>query len=165
MNEAQNTILTRVIPNDVMMREIAVHIGEGRSVELLCRGNSMNPFLCDRKDSVILSPVTEDIRIGDVVLAKVRGGHFVLHRVCRLEPLTLNGDGNFSGSVEYVETVLAVMSGYVHKGKRGTVQDREWRRYSAFWALATKLKIGNWSLRRIVLGFWRRAHRDLVHKG
>ncbi len=156
---------TLVIPNNLMMKEIALQISEGRSVELLCRGNSMNPFLCDRRDTLVLSPQKGELKCGDVVLARIRDGRFVVHRVVALEPLTLNGDGNLCSSVEYGVAVLAVLSGYVRKGVRGSVEDPKWRRYTSFWKAASRLRVGKWSLRRIFLGIWRRTHKSLVHRG
>ncbi len=154
------------IPNEIMMADIAVQIGEGRSVEILCRGNSMNPFLCDRRDSIILSPCNEaDIKVGDVVLARTSYGNFVVHRVAALGPMRLNGDGNFRKSRELIPdgNVLAVMSGYKRKGRYGKVTDAKWRLYSALWDIFGKISVGNWDLRRITLGLWRRLHRSLVH--
>ena len=165
MDSAKHTM---VIPNEVMMKEIAFHISEGRSAKILCRGNSMNPFLCDRRDSLVLSPVpSEGVRKGDVVLARVSTGNFVVHRVVDTDPLTLNGDGNFIRSCERVVPggVLAVLSGYERKGREGSTSSLEWRTYSAFWRIAGKIGVGRWNLRRIILGFWRRSHRSLVHAG
>lgn len=158
-----------------MLRELA----EGRSVELLCRGNSMNPAFRDGRDRLVLSPLpgasgsilsgetevpaqaegTQGLHRGDVVLARTAGGRWVIHRVVALNPLTLNGDGNFYGSRELVPEggVAAVLTAFVRKGRRGSTGDLRWRIYSAFWRFAGWCGIGNSNLRRLLLAVWRRC--------
>lgn len=168
MTNTENSVNPRVvvIPNDVLMADLAEHIAQGRTVELLCRGNSMNPFLADRRDSLLLSPVNPDeVKVGDVILARVSTGHFVVHRVISLNPIRMNGDGNLLSARETVVTVMAVLSGYKRKGRYGKVTDLKWRVYSAVWAFMGKVGFGNWNLRRIYLSFWRRTHSRHVHIG
>ena len=50
----------RIIPNEVLLPEVARLISEGHTVTLTVRGNSMNPFLVDRRDRIILGPFTDD---------------------------------------------------------------------------------------------------------
>ena len=47
----------RIIPNEVLLPEVARLISEGHTVTLTVRGNSMNPFLVDRRDRIILGPL------------------------------------------------------------------------------------------------------------
>ena len=48
----------RIIPNEVLLPEVARLISEGHTVTLTVRGNSMNPFLVDRRDRLVLGPFT-----------------------------------------------------------------------------------------------------------
>ena len=74
-------------------------VEEGVSVTLPVRGNSMLPFIIGGKESVILGQPT-DLQVGDVVLAWVEGGRYVVHRIIHLkgEQVTLMGDGNLEGT-------------------------------------------------------------------
>lgn len=47
----------RIIPNEVLLPEVARLISEGHTVTLTVRGNSMNPFLVDRRDRIVLGPL------------------------------------------------------------------------------------------------------------
>ena len=73
---------------------------EGQSVDVCVRGQSMLPFF--RSGSVIrLRPLRPgDLRRGNVVLGETDGGHFVVHRILRVdaEVVTLLGDGNVAGT-------------------------------------------------------------------
>ena len=43
----------KIIPNEVLLPEVARLISEGHTVTLTVRGNSMNPFLVDRRDRIV----------------------------------------------------------------------------------------------------------------
>lgn len=159
----------RVVPNEEIMRDIKQLIGEGTSVEIRCKGNSMNPFFVSGRDTLVLSPFKpSELVPGCVVLGRDSRGIYLVHRVVAVGDgvLTLNGDGNPPCSVEKMreDEVIAILSAYVRKGKRGCTKDAPWRRYSSLWAAATKLHIGNWSLRRVYLGIWRRLHPDWIFR-
>ena len=90
-----------VIPNNVLLPEVSALLQQGSRVELMTQGNSMLPFIVGDRDSVVLvkSPA---VRVGDIVLAQVHPGHYVLHRIRRIEGdrITLQGDGNLCGTEE-----------------------------------------------------------------
>lgn len=97
------------VPNGILIPEIASLVDEGRDVILMTKGNSMLPFIFGDRDSVLLRKA-EDVKVNDVVLAKVAEGRFVLHRVIAREGsrLTLMGDGNIRGTeICDVDDVLA----------------------------------------------------------
>lgn len=73
-------------------------VQEGLAVTMLVKGHSMLPFILGGLESVVLTkPGT--VRPGDVVLARLGDGHFVLHRVMEVSPerVELMGDGNLYG--------------------------------------------------------------------
>ena len=87
-----------VLPNDVMLNEVARMLAEGREVVLVPKGRSMLPFIRGGVDKVVVVK-PETFKVGDIVLAHF-GGHFVLHRIIGIEEnqVTLMGDGNFFGT-------------------------------------------------------------------
>ena len=73
---------------------------EGLSVRIRVCGQSMLPFFRSGSE-IVLRPVREeDFRPGRVVLGETPTGHFVVHRIYRVEGgrITLLGDGNTSGT-------------------------------------------------------------------
>lgn len=84
-----------LLDNGQLFSEVAQLLEQGYSVTLRGKGNSMFPFIRDKRDSVVLWK-TKDITVGDIVLAQVAERGYVLHRVYKIEGerLTLMGDGN-----------------------------------------------------------------------
>ncbi|MBR5384710.1 MAG: S24/S26 family peptidase [Bacteroidales bacterium] len=84
----------RVVPNNVLLEDVASLLDEGREVVLAPKGNSMLPFIREGRDSVALRKLG-DVETGDIVLVRL-AGRYVMHRVVAIdgERLTLMGDGN-----------------------------------------------------------------------
>lgn len=73
-------------------------VNEGLAVTMLVKGHSMLPFILGGLESVVLTkPGT--VKPYDVVLARLAGGRYVLHRVMEVTPerVELMGDGNLYG--------------------------------------------------------------------
>ncbi len=60
-------------------------LGKGKQFSFRARGTSMSPFIREG-DTVIISPLSGPISIGDIVLAKTDSGSPVLHRVIKHFP-------------------------------------------------------------------------------
>lgn len=89
----------RILPNEILLAEAGALLAEGRDVELSVKGNSMLPFLRNERDSVQLRKLPQ-VEKGDVVLAQIAPGRYVLHRVRKIDGdrVTLMGDGNIRGT-------------------------------------------------------------------
>lgn len=138
------------IPNDILLQEVRNLLKEGHTTTLRVRGNSMRPFLEDKRDSIVLTAVTH-INVGDAVLAETRPGHYVFHRIIAIDGdnVTLMGDGNIRGTEHCLQTdVAANVQAFIRKGKTYSPKGRVWRRYSWWW---TRLL----PLRRYLLWFYR----------
>ncbi len=91
----------KIYDNNILLDEITDILKSNGEVVLKTRGRSMQPFIRDSIDSVLLkSPF--DIKVGDVVLANVgtqQRHHYVLHRIDAIDGdnVTLMGDGNCVG--------------------------------------------------------------------
>lgn len=87
------------VNNDAFFAEVEQMLAQGHSVTLRGRGGSMYPFIADGRDSVVLSRAA-GLQVGDIVLARVPGKGYVLHRIYRLQGdrLTLMGDGNLQAT-------------------------------------------------------------------
>ena len=84
--------------DESIMQEAIRLVGEGISVTFPVNGRSMLPFIVGSVDSVVLEK-PETLKVGDVVLAQVEGGRYVVHRIVCLDgdAVTLMGDGNLAG--------------------------------------------------------------------
>lgn len=88
-----------IVPNEVLLPDVERLLGEGTTVTLRVKGNSMLPFIVGGRDSVTLVKAGR-LQKGDMVLARLADRRYVLHRVIRLEgdTATLMGDGNLQGT-------------------------------------------------------------------
>jgi len=119
------------VPNDVLLGEVSSLLDKGKDVVLLAKGSSMLPFIRDGRDSVRLRKHGQ-VRIGDIVLARVSTGNWVLHRVFSIDGgrIILMGDGNLKGTEsctpdDIAGTVEAIID---EKGRERTPSDgRVWK--------------------------------------
>lgn len=123
------------LPNDIFLKGIRDLIEEGHTATLRVRGNSMRPFLEDRRDSIVLTAVTH-IEVGDAVLAEITPGKYVFHRIIAIdgENVTLKGDGNVNGTEHCTKAdVKANALAVIRKGKEYSTTGKRWLRYSKLW--------------------------------
>ena len=93
------------IANDILIPELARLLAEGKEVRFTPSGVSMRPFIEGDRDSVVLSPIVSQPRVGDILLVRIENKSqlstptYVLHRLIRIEGETfvLQGDGNLMG--------------------------------------------------------------------
>ena len=86
------------IENDKWFPFILEYFNQGtKTITINLKGISMRPFLESDRDKALLAPVGK-VKVGDPILAEIDPGHFVLHRIVRLEGenVTLMGDGNLT---------------------------------------------------------------------
>ena len=127
-------------------------VGEGVCVTLPVNGNSMLPFIIGGRESVILQQPSQS-EVGDVVLAWVKGGYYVVHRIIAIDgdAVTLMGDGNLAITEQCtVSDIKARVSHVVDADGGRHAIDNLWRRWAArlWWHLRP--------IRRYLLAIYRR---------
>lgn len=144
---------TKIIQNGPFFREVAIRVAEGERVRIRAKGNSMLPFIRDGKDEIILEkPNTHSFQKGRMLLIKLVGERYILHRVKRIsEGLILcHGDGNLSVFETCTgEDVIAEATEVIRNGKRIREGSIRWNLYRYLWP-------GNLFLRRACLALYRR---------
>ena len=87
-----------ILPNDVLLNEVAQLLGEGREVVMATKGRSMLPFIRGEVDQVKLRQ-PDSLGVGDIVLAYFEN-RYVLHRIIAIhgDEITLMGDGLLEGT-------------------------------------------------------------------
>ena len=85
----------RTIANDELLGEVCTLLATGKKVKIRAKGDSMLPFIHGDKDTLLLAPV-EALHTGDIVLARISEGRYILHRIIKISggQITLIGDGN-----------------------------------------------------------------------
>ena len=155
----ENTI-TRMVDNHTFMNEVRKAFSQDgkKSVTFIVRGFSMQPFLWNGRDKVVLTPPRKP-EIGDVVLAEIAEKRYALHRVIREKNgvYTMQGDGNHIRSTEQFteKDIVGVADAFIRKGKYVSLKSRKWIWYSRIWMLLRPM-------RRIILGIYRRTYKNAL---
>lgn len=138
------------LSNAEFLPHVCELVNQGHKVSIRAKGNSMRPFLESGRDVAVLSKIGTPAT-GDVVLAEIAKGRYVLHRIVNIKGdiITLRGDGNLTGTETCrTDDLRAIANEFVRKGKRWHTSSRVWRIYSWTW---TRLL----PLRRVLLAAYR----------
>ena len=147
-------IESRSIDNELLIPEVGKLIDEGHTVRMTVRGRSMRPFIEDGRDKVILAKA-DNLRVGDVVLARTLEKSYVIHRLTEMDETTgqciLRGDGNLDLEHCSRDDILAKVTDILRKKKerRYSLDGFTWKMYSWIW---THLR----PVRRYLLAIYRR---------
>lgn len=125
------------IANEVMLGEVCALLAEGKRVRIRAKGGSMRPLIRGDEDTLVLAPVTA-LRKGDVVLARIGGCGYVVHRIVGIDGdrVTLMGDGNLYRTEDCSRTdIYGKAVAVIRNGKersltsfRAMLHARIWRR-------------------------------------
>lgn len=126
------------IANAILLPEVIGMLNEGHSVTLPLRGYSMRPFLEDGRDKALFTAVDKaNIHVGDAVLAEIKPGVYVLHRIISISGnnVRLRGDGNLTSEYCVVDDIKALATAFYRKGRTtpDSVDGRKWKVYSRVW--------------------------------
>ncbi|MBQ0073678.1 MAG: peptidase S41 [Prevotella sp.] len=144
-----------LLPNEIIIPQVAEMVRKGHTVTLPLRGFSMRPYLEDKRDKALLSSVPLYLNVGDVILAEISPKRYALHRIVSIDGdiITMYGDGNFTP--EYIERqdVLAIALGFYRKGstKLSSVEGFWYRMYWKTWVMLRPI-------RRYLLLIWKLYH-------
>ena len=111
----------RIIDNGVFLPVIREIIEEGNDVSLTVSGNSMLPFVISMRDKVVLSPIKQPLKKGDIAFFVRDDGKFVLHRIVKVK--AQNGYYFAGDSQNYIEgpiareNIFAIVTAICRKGK------------------------------------------------
>ncbi|MCR4660168.1 MAG: VanZ family protein [Bacteroidales bacterium] len=107
-------------------------IADGQTVSLPLKGSSMRPLLREGRDVVLLAPVEDKPRLGEIYLFEYQGRH-LLHRLIKAGDVELTFCGDNSSSTETVQAtaVKGHLSAVERNGRRIGCNSHTWRRFSA----------------------------------
>lgn len=145
----------RTVANEVLIADIDRFLKEGREVVFLVKGYSMLPFITGWAESVELHRLDRQPVRGDIVLAKVSGGYFVLHRIIGVDAdgrVTLMGDGNIRGVEHCMTDDIIGIAQYAID-----YQGRKRYLYTSMRKMGSRLWWRLLPLRRYILAVYRRT--------
>lgn len=149
-----------IVPGEILLANVSEQLGNGLDVCMRVKGSSMLPFITGDRDSVIMRKL-DKVGVGDIVLARIRKGTYVVHRIIDIDGdmVRLMGDGNIAGTEtcrlsDICGTILWVEDPH---GKRKDCRSKTHFRKAAIWRKLLPV-------RRILLAIYRRTILKLKTK-
>lgn len=135
-------------PMEELVPLIQEALSEGQTVQISPRGISMLPMLRQGIDSVVLSPVPDDLKKYDLPLYQRENGKYVLHRIVDAGcTYTCMGDNQFTPEPGLrQEQMIAVVTAFYRGGKYHSVSEPCYWLYCRIWHYSRPLR-----------RFWRRG--------
>ena len=107
-----------------------------KSVKLRVTGNSMIPFLADKRDYVFLEKFNGKAKKGDILFYKRANSKCVLHRVIKATDTSFWFIGDSQLEIEGpidINQILAECNEVIRKGKTVKKNDPVWNFFSKIW--------------------------------
>lgn len=132
-------------PNDQFFALVENQLGEGKTVKIRLKGNSMFPLLKSGRDSVILQKTpSNSLKPMDVVLFKYCG-NYILHRIIKRDGvrLLIQGDGVISAIEQCTvdDVVGKVVKICRSSGKTIDVDNWRWIFASRLWRCSKIIRV------------------------
>ena len=135
-------IPVRIVDNQEYMKVVRSILEEGKEVPLVVTGNSMMPFLIDRRDQVLIKRIERPLKKGDIAFFQRENGQYIMHRIhfMRKDDRTgenqfyFIGDGqkNIEGPIRQSQ-IFGVITGVLRKGKYLDEHTFTWRFFKNIW--------------------------------
>ena len=74
-------IPVHIVDNQEYMKVVRSILEEGKEVPLVVTGNSMMPFLIDRRDQVLIKRIERPLKKGDIAFFQRENGQYIMHRI------------------------------------------------------------------------------------
>ena len=146
----KKNIQTVAVPMEVLSELIVEQLQQGGRAKLNVTGISMMPMLYNRRDAVLLIPVSHRQKRGDVILYRRENGRYVLHRIIAVTSngYICSGDNQAMREPVAHQQLIAVVDGFIRNGKNYTLDHPGYRFYQAVWVGLFPLRPAYIALRR-----------------
>ncbi len=118
-------------------------VEDGKEVSMIITGNSMSPFLSDRRDTVYFRQPNRSLRRGDMVFYQRETGQFVMHRIWKVkkDAYYIVGDGQkkIEGPVQKGQ-IFALVTKVKRNGTWIRPGDFWWEFFEHFWIRVVPLR-------------------------
>lgn len=140
----------------ISMEELVPIIKEqlslGNSVRFFPRGTSMLPMLRQNRDSVLLSPIPDQLKKYDLVLYQRKNGKYVLHRIVDAgDTYVCLGDNQYDLERGlHRQQMIGIVTKFYRDEKVHSVDEFLYRIYVVVWFYLRRVKrLGRRCIRRI----------------
>lgn len=135
-------IPVRIVDNQEYMKVVRSILEEGKEVPLVVTGNSMMPFLIDRRDQVLIKRIERPLKKGDIAFFQRENGQYIMHRIHFMRKDDRTGENQFyfigdgqetiEGPIKEIQ-IFGVITGALRKGKYLDEHTFTWRFFKNIW--------------------------------
>lgn len=127
----------KAIDNNILFPMLKELIEQGKTVQIVVSGSSMNPFLIHHRDLVLVKSLEGNLKSGDIALYQRENGAYVLHRVHHVDSegkLYMIGDAQteIEGPLD-VDCVFGIVCKVRRKGRWMTAESFWWKFFEKVW--------------------------------
>ena len=135
-------IPVRVVDNQEYMKVVRSILEEGKEVPLVVTGNSMMPFLIDRRDQVLIKRIERPLKKGDIAFFQRENGQYIMHRIHCIRKDNRTGENQFYFSGDGQKSiegpikenqVFGVITEVLRKGKHLDEHTFTWKFFQNIW--------------------------------
>lgn len=118
-------------------------LSQGRLVLVRTKGVSMQPLLYEGQSHVIVGPAPAELAVGDLALARLPDGRYLLHRVIGKDEAFYytRGDNCYSREAIPRSQVVGVAVEIARRGRRISMTGRIYRLYTWLWMAGYPLRL------------------------
>ena len=130
----------------------------GQSIRFSPQGTSMRPMLRQGIDTVVIAPVSGELRKYDLPLYQRANGQYILHRIVEVgETYTCLGDNQFVKETGIQkEQVIAVVTAFYRGERKYEVNDWRYQLYCRLWYHSRHIRYyGQRGINWLRRHFWR----------
>lgn len=158
-------ISTRTVDTATYMGVLKQLVLEGQQVSLLITGNSMSPFLVDKRDKIVISPIKEPLKKGDMAFFQRVTGQYVMHRIQYVQKNLNTGkiEYYFLGDAQYItegpiqrEQIFGLITKVCRKEKWIGPGDFWWEFFRCVWLRIVPFRLMVHKCYSLVIGRWKK---------
>lgn len=108
----------------------------GKIIKFTPSGISMRPLLEHRRDTVLLNPITEQLKKYDIVLFRREDGTFVLHRIVKVcqDVYWIRGDNQYTTEKNIQKEQIIGVVGEIYRNKKKIKKEGViYKSYTVLW--------------------------------
>lgn len=118
---------------------------EGKKVIISATGNSMAPFIRNRRDSIVLAAYKgEKLGVGDIVFYKRKNGRYVLHRIVDIvsdkEFITLGDNQIKMEETVEIKQIVALPTAVIRGEREVSLTSNSYKLYKKLWSKKSVLR-------------------------
>ena len=156
----------RTVDNSVYLGAVKEIIEQGKQVSITLSGNSMSPFLIHGRDRIVIAPIFQPLRRGDMAIFQRTDGRYIMHRICKIRR---NPQGQeeyyFVGDAQRViegpirrEQIFGVIPKVFRKGEWIQKGDFWWDFFARIWLRIVPVR----GVLRKGYQYYKRLHKSIL---